>query len=124
MAATETRAIKAGNFRYMNQQQKLCHLFVLQKEILDLKGISSTELGSLGGKLYAYTNAKGSGSSTLSKLGGYGGDGSRNNCWASKWQRWFEGQIVKASLGIYLDAADMETYAYSKGTYWSSTPKA
>lgn len=57
---------------------------------------------------------------------GAGGDGggSRNYCWASEWQRWFEGERVKGSIGLYLDATDMETHACRKGTYWSSTPVA
>lgn len=57
---------------------------------------------------------------------GAGGDGggSRNYCWASEWQRWFEGERVKGNIGLYLDAADMETHACRKGTYWSSTPVA
>ena len=57
---------------------------------------------------------------------GAGGDGggSRNHCWASECQRWFEGQRVKGNLGMYLDAADMQTYACRKGVYWSATPVA
>lgn len=58
-----------------------------------------------------------------SGAGGNGG-GSRNDCWASEWQRWFEGTRVKGNLGLYLDAADMENHACRKGTYWSSTPAA
>ena len=60
------------------------------------------------------------------KASGDGGDGggSRNHCWASEWQRWFEGQRVKGNLGMYLDASDMETYGCRKGVYWSATPVA
>lgn len=50
--------------------------FGITQGILDLKGINSGELSSLGGKLYAYANATGDGGGKqLTKPGGDAGDG-------------------------------------------------
>ena len=56
-----------------------------------------------------------------SGAGGNGG-GSINNCWASEWQRWFNGERLYKATGGYLDAAQLEEKGCRNGTYWGTEP--
>ena len=56
-----------------------------------------------------------------SGAGGNGG-GSINRCWASEWQRWFNGERLYKATGGYLDAAQLERDGCRNGTYWGTEP--
>ena len=56
-----------------------------------------------------------------SGAGGNGG-GSINNCWASEWQRWFNGAQLEQATGGKLDAAQLERDGCRNGTYWGTEP--
>ena len=65
-----------GNLQVFESATEVMSPFGITQGILDLKGINSGELSSLGGKLYAYANATGDGGGKqLTKPGGDAGDG-------------------------------------------------